>query len=93
MTILARGLGHAYAFFGASNATRTLPSMRGMVSDLPWSPISISQAVHLGAATSWWAISRRDGNHRAHFVAFAEEPQDLVLGEPDSLLPQWRAGT
>jgi len=54
--------------------------MRGMVSICPWSPISISKRFILARPTSWWAISRpRWKNHRAHFVAFAEEPQDLVL--------------
>jgi hypothetical protein len=45
-------------FLGASSATRTLPSMRGMVSIWPCSPISPSKRVILARPTSWCAISR-----------------------------------
>src|SRR6266700_5574565 len=52
------GLATLTPFFGANNATRTLPSMRGMVSIWPWSPISMSKRFILARPTSWWAISR-----------------------------------
>src|SRR5260370_20862486 len=52
------GLATLTPFFGASKATRTLPSMRGMVSIWPWSPISISKRFILARPTSWCAISR-----------------------------------
>ena len=67
-------------FFGASRATRTLPSMRGIVSIWHWSAISTSKPVHLGAAdflVRHFAAAMK--NHRANFVAFAEEADDLVL--------------
>src|SRR5260370_12853579 len=35
------GLATLTPFFGASNATKTVPSMRGMGSICPWSPISL----------------------------------------------------
>src|SRR5467141_2454901 len=52
------GLATLTPFFGASNATKTFPSMRGMVSIWPWSPISMSKRFILARPTSWWAISR-----------------------------------
>src|SRR5512136_2252901 len=45
-------------FFGASNATRTLPSMRGGVSINACSPISPSSRCIFARPTSWCAISR-----------------------------------
>src|SRR6266851_9159331 len=52
------GLATLTPFFGASKATKTFPSMRGMVSIWPWSPISMSRRFILARPTSWWAISR-----------------------------------
>ena len=45
-------------FFGASNATNTLPSMRGIVSICPYSVISPNSRVIFARPTSWCAISR-----------------------------------
>jgi hypothetical protein len=54
------GLGFATGapFLGASSATKTFPSMRGIVSIWPKSPISLSRRVILARPTSWCAISR-----------------------------------
>src|ERR1700730_5010800 len=47
------GLATGTPFLGASSATRTLPSMRGIVSIWPCSPISPSRRVILARPTSW----------------------------------------
>src|ERR1700731_1008702 len=51
------GLATLTPFFGASKATRTLPSMRGMVSIWPWSPISMSRRFIL--ARPLWPSPRK----------------------------------
>src|SRR5690242_14503475 len=55
--VLLRGATLA-PFFGAKSATRTLPSMRGIVSIWQCSPISPRRRVILARPTSWCAISR-----------------------------------
>jgi hypothetical protein len=50
--------GAGVPFFGASSATNTLPSMRGIVSICPYSVISPNSRVIFARPTSWCAISR-----------------------------------
>ena len=67
-------------FFGASNATNTLPSMRGIVSIWQYSRDFSQQPRHLRAAhflVRHFASAMK--NHRAHFVAFTQKPDDLIL--------------
>jgi len=78
---LSRGLGDAHAFSAqATPPGRCLPCAHGfnlaLVADLH------QQTVHLGAAyflVRHFAPAMK--NHRSHFVAFAEEPDDLVLAD------------
>src|SRR5882724_8810011 len=77
---LARGFGDAYAFFRREQGHQDVAFHARHGFDLPLVANFHQQAVHLGAPdflVRHFAPAMK--NHRAHFVAFAEEPQDLAL--------------
>jgi len=91
---LPRRLTAGTPFLGANNATKTFPSIRGMVSTWPLSPISAQQAGHFGATDflmSHFAAAMK--NHGANFVAFSQKANDLVLANRDNRVPLLRDET
>src|SRR5437879_5542912 len=77
---LSRGFGDAHAFFRREQRYQDVAFHARHGFDLALVANLHEQAVHLGAAdflVRHFAPAMK--NHRAHFVAFAEEPDDLAL--------------
>ncbi len=73
-------LGYCHAFFGGEQGDQDIAFHARHCLDLAVFPDFPEQAGHLGAAyflVRHFAAAME--NHRAHFVAFPEEPDDLVL--------------
>src|SRR6266705_4885797 len=88
--LLARRLGDAHAFFRCEQRYQDVAFHARHGFDLALVANLYEQAVHLGAAdflVRHFAPAMK--NHRAHFVAFAEEPDDLALA---NLIVVFRSG-
>src|SRR2546429_6320328 len=78
--LVARGLRNAYAFFWRQQRHQDVAFHARPGFDLALVANFHEQAVHLGAPDFLMGhFAPAMENHCAHFVAFAEEPQDLVL--------------
>src|SRR5437762_5777337 len=88
--LVARGLRNAYALFWRQQRHQDVAFHARHGFDLALVANFHEQAVHLGAAdflVRHFAPAMK--NHRAHFVAFAEEPDDLALA---NLIVVFRSG-